>query len=247
MAGTQAKKQESALLETAVRMFKLRQIFEIPWLVLVNWANHFWNFWLWLQEIRRYYTLGPLMKADLLWMIEYGLQSPFSLSRQATETQQLPEDLTVYGETPWTSLDRICQEVGLCSEDVFVELGAGTGRNLLFIHYWFGARAIGYELVPRFVEKFNWLKHHLHLDKIVDLHLKNWFEAELSGNIFFLVGTCYSDFHLKKAEEKLADLQAGTRIITVSYPLDENLFEPLKSFQTAFSWGQGTVYIQRKR
>lgn len=215
--------------------------------MVINAINHFWNFGLWLREIQRFYRNGHLMRADLLWMLEYALKSPFTISRQATQGQQIPSDLSVYGETPWTTLAQICDAVGLQPGEVFVDLGAGTGRNLLFVHYWYGAQAVGYELIPRFVEKFNWLKKHLHLTKIVEIYEKNWFEINLKGDVFLLVGTCYSDFHLQIAQKKLSELPVQTRIVTVSYPLDAAYFDLLRSFEAPFSWGSGTVYIQHRR
>ena len=228
----------------------LLDLLEIPWLILLNWGNHFWNLGLWIREIRRYYGMGPLRRADLMWMLEYGFRSPFTLSRQATRRQQLPEDLTVYGETPWTTLEEVCEAVNLNADDIFVDLGAGTGRNLLFMHYFYGVRAIGYELVPRFVEKFSWLQHHLRLQGIVELHNQNWFEVDLAatpGTVFFLVGSCYSDEHLELATAKLAQLPPGTRIVTVSYPLAHEAFELISEFSAAFSWGRGTVFCQQRR
>lgn len=221
-------------------------VIEIPWLMVLNVWNHFWNFGIWTLEIRRYYRNPFLMKADWLWMLEYGLKSPFTLSRQATEQAGLPDDLTVYGETPWTTLEKVCEAVKLGTDDVFVELGAGTGRNLLFVHYWYGARAVGYELVPRFVEKFSWLQKHLLLEGVADLHLANWFDENLAGSVFFLVGSCYSDEHLEQATAKLLELEVESRVVTVSYPLTDPGFELLESFSAPFSWGIGTVYVHKR-
>lgn len=220
----------------------------IPWLMVLNLWNHFWNLGIWIGEIRRYYADALLRRADLMWMVEYSLSSPFTLSRKAREEAGLAADLTVYGETPWTTLERVCEALKLGPDDMFVDLGAGTGRTLLFVHYRFGARALGYELVPRFVEKFAWLQHRLGLATIVEMRAQNWFDADLSqGTAFFLVGSCYSDDHLEIARKKLAELPAGSRIASVSYPIAGDAFEPLGDFVSAFSWGSGTVYLQRRR
>lgn len=229
----------------------LHGLLELPWLMLLNLWNHLWNFALWIGEIRRYYGNGRLLKADLLWMIEYGFSSPFTLSRKATQREGLPEDLTVYGETPWTTLALICDSVKLAPGERFVDLGAGTGRNLLFVHYAYGARALGFELVPRFVEKFAWLQHHLQLAGVVELRQQNWLDEPLSGDsatdVFCLVGSCYSDAHLDQAARRLAELPAGTRVVTVSYALPPAQFALEHEQGAAFSWGKGTIYFQRRR
>ena len=216
---------------------------ELPWLVLLNLWNHFWNLGLYFQEVRRFYS-GALLKADLFWMLEYGLKSPFSISRQATREQALEPDLTVYGETPWTTLETVCQVVNLKASDHFVELGCGTGRNLLFLNYRYACKITAYELIPRFVEKFSWLQQRLGLHRI-DVRNANWFDADLQGDVFFLVGSCYSDQHLLQAQQKLADLPVGTRIVTVSFPLEGAPFRLLNSWQAPFSWGKGTLYYHR--
>ncbi|MGV3523344.1 MAG: hypothetical protein ACO1RX_03930 [Candidatus Sericytochromatia bacterium] len=229
----------------------LRRLLEWPWLVLLNLTNHFWNLGLWLREIRRYYGHVLLCRADLLWMLEYGLQSPFALSQRAQREADLPPDLLIYGETPWPTLEQICDALMLQSDELFIDLGAGTGRNLLFVNYWYGARSRGYELVPRFVTKFRWLQQRLELTGRVEMRQANWLNcplAELSeGQAFLLVGSCYDDVHLAKATQRLAQLPEGVRLATVSYPLDDPAFEPLAEFRAPFSWGWGTVYIQRRR
>jgi len=226
----------------------LRRLLELPWLVLLNWGNHFWGLWLWLGEIRRYYWLWPLMQADLYWMQAYGLKSPFTLSRRATARAELPEDLTVYGETPWTTLERIAQAAGLKAQDQVFELGCGTGRTLLFFYYWYGCQVRGYELVPEFVEIFASLNQKLAWGQDVEMHQQNWFEADLSpGSFFFLVGSCYSDQHLLQAARQLAQVRPGSTVVTVSCPLPAEDFELQSQFLAPFSWGRATVYIHRRR
>lgn len=226
-------------------------LWEWPWLVVLNLANHFWNFGLWLLEVRRYYGHILLSRADLLWMLEYGLHSPFVLSQRAQRAGDLPADLLVYGETPWSTLEQICDALALQSHELFVDLGCGTGRNLLFVYHWYGARSRGYELVPHFVAKFRWLQQRLKLKGRVDMRQANWLDCPLAelaeGQAFLLVGSCYDDAHLAKATQRLAQLPEGTRLATVSYPLNDPAFERLHDFRAPFSWGWGTVYIQRRR
>lgn len=180
-------------------------------------------------------------------MLEYLWHSPFTLSRKATREYGLPEDLTVYGETPWTTLETICRTVALTPEDVFVELGFGTGRNLLFVPLYFHCRAIGFEMIPAFVERMPWLLHSNHLTQSVTIYAQNWLEADLSeGSVFFLVGTCYNDRHLQQATHKLREVPAGARIITVSWPLLDPAFCLLTQKELPFSWGRGTVYFHQR-
>lgn len=221
----------------------LKRLLEIPWLLLVGWGNHFWNLGLWLQEIRRYYWLWPVAKADIYWMLEYGFRSPFAISRKATRKGDLPSDLTVYGETPWPTLEKICEAAQLRSEQLFVDLGCGTGRTLLFVSLWYGCNTLGYEIIERFVDKFAWLQHKLKLKTQARMKNENWLDVELEGDVFLLVGSCYSDAHLAEATTKLQALPPGKVVVSVSYAIEG--LERINEFEAPFSWGKGTVYVQR--
>ena len=186
-------------------------------------------------------------------MKQYGLQNPFRLSAQAT--RHLGEsytDLTVYGETPWMTLERMLKATGFKPGEHFVELGAGTGRNLLWVAYYMQSPATGFELVPDFVSRFQQLLDSARLPvppRSVQLHQQNWFEADfeaLAGDVFLLVGTCYDDIHRQKASDCLRQLKPGQRVITVSYALPSQDFILLSSFTAPFSWGKGTVYVHER-
>lgn len=212
----------------------------------VQLANALWVFWLYFRDVVAFYHCQPLRQADLRLMKAYGLQSTFGLSAQATRS--MPEDqadLTVYGETPWRTLARIAEAVALQPGEHFVELGAGTGRNLLWAHYYAQARVTGYELIPAFVERFNSLKNA----QALPLYEKNWFEADLkalAGDVFLLVGTCYDDRHRQRANICLRQLPPGKRVVTISYALPVSDFVLLCSFVAAFSWGKGTVFVHKR-
>lgn len=224
-----------------------RRLWELPGLVLLNWLNHFWNLWLWLAEIRAFYGNPALRRADWLWMRSYGLQSPFDLSRRALQAGQLPEDLSIYGETPWTTLRRIARAAGLQPGSQVIDLGCGTGRTLLFFYYALGCPARGYELVPAFVSRFEALQARLGLGEAVQIFAQNWFEADLrDGDFLLLVGTCYSDEHLQQASRCLSQLRRGAVVASVSYALDSPDFELWQHFEAAFSWGRATVFLQRR-
>ena len=212
----------------------------------VQLGNALWVFWLYARDVAAFYHCRPLRQADLRLMKAYGLHSTFRLSAQATRS--MPEDqadLTVYGETPWCTLARIAEAVALQPGEHFVELGAGTGRNLLWAYYYAQAQVTGYELVPAFVERFQTVKQNT----VLPLYKKNWFEADLkalAGDVFLLVGTCYDDRHRQQAYVCLRQLPRGKRVVTISYPLPSADFVLLRSFVSAFSWGKGTVFVHER-
>lgn len=212
----------------------------------VQGVNALWGFGLYLRDVVAFYRYTPLRKADLKLMRAYGLQNPFRLS--ALGTQALGpdyEDLTVYGETPWCTLARIAAAVELQPGEHFVELGAGTGRNLLWAHYFAQVKASGYELIPTFVERFKSFENI----PMLQLYEQNWFDVDLKalgGDVYLLVGTCYDDTHREQANDCLRRLPKGKRVITISYALPAHDFILQRSFIGSFSWGKGTVFIHEK-
>lgn len=208
-------------------------------------GNALWVFGLYLRDVVLFYGCQPLRKADLRLMKAYGLQSTFRLSAQATQALGHDQaDLTVYGETPWYTLARIAKAVALQPGEHFVELGAGTGRNLLWAHHYAQAKATGYELIPAFVERFKTFT-----DTSLCLHEQNWFEADfkaLAGDVYLLVGTCYDEHHRQQATACLRQLPQGKRVVTISYALSAHDFLLKSSFVAAFSWGKGTVFVHER-
>lgn len=210
----------------------------------IQGVNALWGFGLYLRDITAFYHCGPLRRADVRLMKAYGLQNPFRLSALGTQALgQDHEDLTVYGETPWCTLARITTAAGLQPGDHFVELGAGTGRNLLWAHHYAQAKATGYELIPEFVARFE------KIQEPPNLLLQNWFEVDLkalAGDVYLLVGTCYDDIHRQQATTCLKQLPQGKRVVTISYALPSRDFWLRCSFVAAFSWGKGTVFIHER-
>ncbi len=217
---------------------------------MVQLINICWTFWLYLKEVKAYYGNATLRRLDISLMLHYGRRNPFALSASATR-QGLDPDLTVYGETPWTTLQRILDAVAFTSEQHFVELGAGTGRNLCFVHCFYGSRVTGYELIPDFVTLFSRWQQQPFVQQLlpaeaVSLVHRNWFEVALEGDVFLLVGTCYNARNRRQAERVLRQLAPGKKVITISYRLPASDFLLLASFAASFSWGKGTVFIQER-
>lgn len=222
-------------------------LLEWPYLVVLNIWNHFYNFGIYLGEIAKFYRYPLLRDIDLAWMWAYAWQSPFQISGQLTRQEGLPSDITVYGETPWTTMAQILQQIPLQPQDVFYELGCGTGRNLLFVHGYYGIPVVGYEIIPLFVSRLKALCQALGLSAGISVHGQNWFQADLSpGTIFFLVGTCYEDETIAAAELALNRVRSGSWVISTSYALDVPGLKVIKEMKLPFSWGSGTVYIQRR-
>jgi SAM-dependent methyltransferase len=195
----------------------------------------------------RYYSNSNFLKTDLALRLMYLFHNPFSISKRFLMDRG-EKDVYAYGETPLTTLERIARECHLSSKDVVYELGAGRGRTCFWLRAFIGCRVVGVEYIPEFVERANRIKTKLGL-KGVEFCLQDMIDTDFRGaTVIYLYGTCLEDNFIRKLAAKLARLPAGTKIITVSYPLtdyaERPLFEVMKRFPAAFTWGEADVYLQ---
>lgn len=203
-----------------------------------------------LRVISRYYSNSLFRSADLSLLRRYLFQSPFTISKKFLRGKG-DEDIYTYGETPLTTLDLISKECDISSADRVFELGCGRGRCCFWLRCMIGCKAVGIEYIPEFVAAANAVKKEKALQG-VEFRLEDILEADYSGaTLLYLYGTCYDELFLKKLIKRLSRLPPNTRIITVSYSLNEftkePLFEVIKHFDAPFTWGNGEVYVQRRR
>jgi len=190
---------------------------------------------------RRFYADFSFKEADLALKKEYFLQNPYRLSRRFWNHH-------VYGETPLTSLEIIGLKASLSEADRFVDLGAGRGRGIFFMHYRFGCKVLGIERIPTFIEKALKIQKKLRMEKV------EFLQADLAsslppiqGTVFYLAWTCFEDALVLGMTRWLEQLPNKTKIITVSDPLDKDTFSIVDQFSVPFAWGEGDIYIHEKR
>lgn len=199
-------------------------------------------------EAIRYYRFPAILKMDLLWQWTYFFHSPFRISRQDCAREKLSKYLTVYGETSLLAFEHILQQVSASPNDTLYEMGSGTGRALLFANLRFQMNAVGYEVIPTFVDKTKQLIKRLRLEESVSIYQQNWFQADLSkGTIFFVVGTCYSDSEVEVMKAKLREVPSGAHVITVSFPLEVDYLKRIDKQSYFFSWGRDIVYFHLRK
>jgi SAM-dependent methyltransferase len=157
----------------------------------------------------------------------------------------------VFGQTPLSVCDQIAKECRILSKDVLFDLGCGTGRPLFWLRSFIGCEVYGVDLIETFIENASRVKKLGRLDKIhffqQDLQTLNFEKA----TVIYLYGTTFSDEMIVKIIDKLRVLPAKTKIITVSFPLqdfcEEELFEYKKSFLAKFPWGKTEIFLQTKK
>ena len=179
--------------------------------------------------------------------IPYLFRSPYKISKHYLK-QRGAADIYTYGETLLTTLDQIAQEAELSSNDLLFDLGCGPGRTSLWLHSFIGCRIIGIEQIPLFVERAQDLVQRYQLDQIefrqADMRDVDYTEA----TAIYLYGTCFDEDFLAPLIEKLRKARPGTKLITVSYALNEFSREPyfklIRQFPARYPWGEAQIFLQ---
>ncbi len=215
----------------------------------LNILVHCRNFWEFLRVASRYYSNNQFRRIDLSLLTSYFLNSPFAISKEFLKKKG-ERDLYAYGETPLTTLEYIANNCQINASDVVFELGCGRGRTCFWLNAFKGCRVVGVDFVPVFVERANEIKSKYQV-KNVEFRLQDMMLTDLSGaTVIYLYGTSLNDGSIKKLIERFKTLPAGTKIITVSYPLSDYVqeqFEVMSRFQARFPWGEADIYLNIKR
>lgn len=195
----------------------------------------------------RYYPNAKFRKLDLSLLSKYFFKSPFSISKEFL-MERGEEDIYVYGETPLTTLDEIAKTCQLSANDTVFELGCGRGRTCFWLSTFVHCKVVGIEYIPDFIDKANAVKKKYALAG-VEFRQQDILKADLTGaTVIYLYGTCYDQSFIEKLIKRFSKLPAGTKIITVSYTLNDYsprpLFETVKKIPCSYTWGKADVYLQ---
>jgi SAM-dependent methyltransferase len=214
----------------------------------VRWFN-FSDFW---QTVFNYWDNFEFALVDMMLLLSYFYQSPYRIARKFEQTQSQQDqglvDVAPYGETPLVTLDKIVRVCGVVKEDVVYELGAGRGRSSFWLALYLGCKTIGIEYNPYFVTKAERIRRLFKINNL-EFRNQNMLQADLSdATVVYLFGTALDDSQIRALARRLAQLQAETKIITISYPLQDYITTPaftlLEAFEVEFVWGSTTAYIQ---
>lgn len=202
-----------------------------------------------------HYYRDPLFrKQDLSLFLYYFFKNPYKVSKKWLLDQQ-EEDLYQYGETPLTTLATIAQRSALTEKDVVYELGAGRFRGAFWLAHFIGCNVIGIEQIPFFVEKAREIQKDYQIQNLEIIQgdfLKQRYEK---GSAIYLYGTCLDDKTIRLLVKKfISELSSGSKIITVSYSLEDYLdsndrsqIDLIDQFQVSFVWGKGDVYLHLRK
>ncbi len=141
---------------------------------------------------------------------------------------------TTYGETPLRTFQQIALAADLSSEDHYLELGSGRGKTCFWASHFIGCKVKGVESVPLFAR----LSKALFQEAI--FVCESMFETDLSkADVVYY-------YHLEGKLPRFETMRPGSRLVTISEPIDSQAFALVKSIDVEFPWGTTQAYIQKR-
>ena len=149
----------------------------------------------------------------------------------------------IYGETPIATVLGALGDVDVGPGTRFVDLGCGRGRVLLAARF-LGAEAHGVELLEEHVDA---IREPLENTGIT-LEVGDAADARLDDvDVAFVTWTCMSERSRARLTENLRNLPRGARVLSVTWPIDDDGFETLWMRSIGFTWGRAELYASIRR
>lgn len=167
----------------------------------------------------------------------------------------------IYGEVDFLSFYTILERVSPSEQDVFYDLGSGSGKAVLSTMLFFNVqKSIGIELLPPLYNQANKLlskaiqrlEHHdiengslpkmQHIQFINDSFLHYDFS---DADIIYIAATCLNDDTWDKLILKMTFLKPGSRIIVATRIISHQQFELIYQGIELMSWGLCPVKIYK--
>jgi len=178
----------------------------------------------------------------------YYYNTAFSGSKsqkEKSETNRPFPDLTD-GDTPYVTLSQAFRYIPIRPKSVFVDLGCGKGKIVLFVALKYGIRSIGIDVMPTYIKVATYLAKKFKIKKAEFIEA-NFLEMALDkGSIFYVTPTCFSKESKKELLFKLGNLRKNTIVISSTFPIKHPSFKVKKKLKVLYSWGKGQLYIQKK-
>ena len=147
-----------------------------------------------------------------------------------------------YGETPLFSLKQIADLCNLTAGDCVIDLGCGRGRGVFFLADHYRCKVKGVDKIGAFIDRAKALAKKYQTQQ-VSFTCGDMTEFNLDGaTCIFFYGTTFEDDFVATLTRRFLQLKKGTKVISVSYPLDG--LKLIDQLTVSFPWGKGEVYIQ---
>lgn len=228
----------------------LKAAFRFVYLYFLAVYVKLFNFFEFLLLAFFYYPFYPLLKVEWSLFCAYFFRSPFKVAKEFALKRG--EDPYEYGETSLISLGALLKKIRLSKDDIFYELGCGSGRSCFFVQAVFACQVIGVDWNPDFVSKAVQIQKKHHLNNL-DFVQHDFCDLNFSqATCIYLYGSSFSESCIQSLAKKLAEsVSKDCLILTVSYHLNDYCiekcaFEILGEYSVRFVWGRASVFVQKK-
>lgn len=190
---------------------------------------------LWLdrfETIRKYYKSPKFAALDLFYSFLALFSNPYRVCRKFNQKKGLKEIYT-YGETPFSTYEKIAELAGVKKGDTWIEMGSGRGRGCFWLDHFVGCKVIGVEWVPQFIRLSKCTKAIFRMNQTEFLNedIRN---VDLKNATFIYLYGLYPEI----------DIPKNVKVITTGEPLDG--FSVRVSFWVRFPWGRTRAFVQEK-
>jgi len=165
------------------------------------------------------------------------------------EARKLPLDRDNYicGETPCITLRAILRNLEIRPGDLFIDLGCGRGMTVYYARLLFDMKARGYDLIATFILKARLINCFLQISDVEFIE-DTILNADLGdARVVYIVPTTYSPDFFEEVNKKLLEVPAGSYIVSVSRPLQEEHYELIRKEIHLYSWGRSPVYYHVRK
>lgn len=180
-----------------------------------------------------------------LWLREvlaspYRPRRSFELIRVLRASNQDFHEL-MYGETPVHTALSLFRKAGVTKDSRLVDLGAGRGRPLLAAR-WLGAEALGIELLEEHVALAS--RPLAATGAVLRQGDATREDGALTDATHVLLNwTALSPDTRARLVARLRACRPGTRVLTVTRPVEAPGFTVLSRHRALFTWGTESVWI----
>lgn len=147
-----------------------------------------------------------------------------------------------YGDTAIPVIYRLLRRWGATPQDVFYDLGCGCGVPAFAASLLVG-RVVGCDIVAPVVDFCQRAKQALAVTN-TEFLCQDLFQTDISqASIIYLAATTFPAEVRKKLASKMQQAKSGTKIISVTHPVEGKHIRPVVKVAQVFSWsGYGPGY-----
>lgn len=185
-----------------------------------------------------------------------GIDGYFA-SAQARNTLPPAEKSFTYGEIVPDSFYAYMAKVVPKKDEVFYDLGSGTGKAVVLASLLFDFRkCVGVEYLADLCRLSKQVKNRFDREMsgnlikkpaLIEFMNADFLECDLAeGDIFFAHSTCFSDQLMQGLVSRIETIRKGSRVITVTKTIESPLFSLVHTGDYVFGWGKASVHCYLK-